>query len=426
MPDQTSDPTGEPLRALIERELPDIVTIRRDLHRHPELMFQEHRTSDVVRRELDALDIPYRAGLAGGTGVVAYLPSTRPPGKAGPSIALRADMDALPITEQSGAEYASENEGVMHACGHDGHTATLLGAMRVLARTLDRPNPVTLIFQPAEEGGRGGARMVEDGALAGGAEIEGIGGAMPRIDRIYGLHGWPTLPRGHIATRAGTLLAAVAMFDAQIIGKGGHAALPERTRDPVLAAAHAVTALQGIVARMVDPLDAAVVSVTSIDAGAAKNVIPERVSLRGTLRALTDERLADVSERVAHILHSTAHAFDCRATYTPEFVSPATENDAVEAERVLRLARSAYGAEQVHIVERPTMGGEDFAFYGREAKACFFLLGLCPPGEDPMARPQLHQPDFDFDDGAIAAGIEMFCRLALEPESSLQGGPSER
>ncbi len=412
------DPSPEILRSLIELELPEVIAIRRDLHRYPELMYKENRTSDVVRRELDAFDIPYRAGLAGGTGIVAYLPATTPIEARGPSIALRADMDALPITETTGAEYSSENAGVMHACGHDGHTATLIGAMRVLSKIERRPNPITLIFQPAEEGGQGGARMIDDGALLGreapNVKVEGIDAFCPPVEKIYGLHGWPNLPRGHIATRAGTLLAAVGMFEAEIIGRGGHAALPERTRDPVLAAAHAVTALQSIVARNIDPLDSAVVSVTSIDTGAAKNVIPERVSLRGTFRALTDERLSEISERVAHVLESTASTFGCSVNYEPEFVSPATENDADEAERVLRLAGAAFGEASAHVIDRPTMGGEDFAFYGREAQACFFLLGLCPPGADPRTRPQLHQPDFDFDDGALEAGIEMFCRLALE------------
>ncbi len=397
------------LESIVHGVLPHVVALRHELHEYPELMYQEHATAALVRRELDAMDVPYRAGLAGGTGIVAHLPATGGHAEASAPdvVALRADMDALPIHEATGRTWTSRNDGVMHACGHDGHTAILLGAARVLAALPDRIRPVTFVFQPAEEGGAGGQRMVEDGALAG----ETGGGIGPPASRIYGLHGWPSMPVGHVGTRPGPLLAACRQFQIRVRGQGGHAALPEKTRDPLLAAAHVVTALQTVVARNVDPLDAAVVTVASMHAGTAHNIIAAEAQLGGTIRALRNEVGERLVERIETIAQDVAAGLGCTATVTWEQGFPVTRNDAELAERVLKIARGAFGEQRTSVVARPTMGAEDFAFYGDAVPACFYFLGLEP--KDGVS-PQLHQPDFDFNDDALATGVELMVRLALE------------
>ncbi|MEC9374549.1 MAG: amidohydrolase, partial [Planctomycetota bacterium] len=266
----------ERIRSLIREAQADLVRIRRDLHAHPELGYQEQRTSGVVQAELKRLGIEHVAGVAGGTGVVAHLPATDA-AAVRPAVGLRADMDALPIVEATGVAHASTNEGVMHACGHDGHTTMLLGAARVLSAMAHRPNPVTFLFQPAEEGGAGGERMCQDGAMEG--RIIG-----PKVGRVFGLHGWPDISVGHVASRPGPLLAAVDTFDVTLRGVGGHAAYPHYTVDPVIAACHCVTALQTIASRNTDPLDPIVVSVTGGQAGSADNVIPNSARFFGTVR----------------------------------------------------------------------------------------------------------------------------------------------
>lgn len=406
-PKPVPDPTADPIPELVAEILPRIRDLRRDLHRHPELMYREHRTGAVVQAALDALDVPYRAGLARGTGVVAHLPATVPPERAGEAVALRADMDALPIDEATGAAHASEVPGVMHACGHDGHTAMLVGAAEVLSRLDHRPRPVTFLFQPAEEGGAGALRMVEDGAL-GGDEAGGLG---PRVGRVYGLHGWPDLAVGHVATRPGPLLAACHRFDVVVHGRGGHAAHPERTVDPVVAAAHMVAAVQTVVSRTVGPHDAAVVTVASIVAGSAFNVVPDQARLVGTTRAFDDDVMRAVREGVERTMTGVAAGLGCRAEVAWDDGFPVTSNDPSLAETFFAVARAHLGEGRVELAS-PSTGSEDFAYYARQAPSCFFLLGLRPSGA--ATSPQLHQPDFDFNDDALATGIEALCRLALE------------
>ena len=283
----TNDETR--VRELIGHELSGLVELRRALHAKPELMFEERETSARVTRELEAIGLTYKAGLAApkagdvGTGVLAHLPATEGGGQL--AVALRADMDALPIVEETGAAHASTTPGVMHACGHDGHTTILIGAARVLAKLEHRPNPVTFVFQPAEEGGAGGDKMVRDGALAG----EAGGGLGPKVARIYGLHGWPQLPLGVVSTRSGPMLASTDEFEVVIHGSSGHAAWPHGAADPIVAAAAVIQALQTIVSRNTAPLDSAVVTVGAVHAGEANNVIPATAMLRGTVRSLRDE-----------------------------------------------------------------------------------------------------------------------------------------
>jgi amidohydrolase len=390
------------LRTLIAEELPRVVEIRRDLHRHPEIMYEEVRTSGVVQRELTAAGIGFRAGLAGGTGVAAHLP-----GRATTATALRADMDALPIVEQSGKAWASTIPGRMHACGHDGHTAMLIGAARVLKRLsaeTELPRPVTFVFQPAEEGGAGGKRMVDEGVLTGE-----LGGAP--ADIIFGVHGWPELRQGEVGTRVGPLLSASDRWEIVVHGRGAHAAWPHRSADPIVCAAATVQALQTLVSRNVDPLDSAVVSVTVLEAGSAFNVIPDRAVLKGTLRTLSEATRLSLRDRIGQVAAGVAAAHGCTAAYDFRFGYPVTSNDAGAVEVFTRAAEGAFGPARTRTVERPVMGGEDFAFYGQQVPACFWVLGLIPPGAETF--PPLHAPDFDFNDDALATGVEMFCRLAL-------------
>jgi amidohydrolase len=395
------------LAEAIALEVPSLVAIRRDLHAHPGLAFEETHASEVVRRELSRAGIPFAAGIAG-TGVVAWiLPETPAPHD---GIAFRADLDALPIAEEGDLSYASRVPGRMHACGHDGHTTILLGAARVLARLRSRlPRPVKLIFQPAEETGAGAERMIEAGALD-----ERTGGV--RIARAFGVHGWPALPLGVVATRPGPLMAATDRFRIVVRGRGGHGSSPEATADPIVAAAHIVAALQTVVSRNVSPLATAVLSVGSFRAGEAPNVIPEEAILEGTIRTHDDGTSALVVRRLEEVAEGTARALGTGAQVEVTRTVPATTNDE-EATRFLQEALatgSAGGLQEVRVLESPVMASEDFSVYGRHVPACFFFLGLRAPGKPPP--PGLHTPRFDFNDAAIAPGVEAFCRLALRAE----------
>lgn len=394
------------VRPLVDRELESLISIRRDLHAHPELGFEEVRTSRVVQRELAKLGVPFKAGLAKGTGVVAHLPASDPSRASAPAVALRADMDALPITELTGRPYASKTPGVMHACGHDGHTTILLGAARVLAQ-VHRPNPVTLVFQPAEEGGAGGEKMCQDGALGG----EGRGGLGPPVGRIFGLHGWPQFPLGQVASKPGAMLAAVDDFIVDVEGTGGHAAYPHLGTDPILAASHVITALQSIASRNVGPLDNVVVTVGQIEGGTANNIIPASVRFIGTVRTLKAETRKLAKERFFGVVENTCRALGCRAKIQWHDSYPVTVNDASLTEEFFQTARATMDSSKVVRVENATMGGEDFAYYGALAPACFFFLGLRPAGAETF--PTLHQPDFDFNDDALGLGIELMCAMAL-------------
>lgn len=398
------------IKSLIGSALPELVAIRHDLHAHPELMWQEERTSALVQRELAALGIEYKSGLAGGTGVVGYLPATT--GEAGArSVALRADMDALPITEETGLPYSSTRDGVMHACGHDGHTTILLGAARTLAAIEERPNPVTFVFQPAEEGGGGGQRLCAEGMLKGGTKNDDTSGLGNPVGRIYGLHGWPSEPVGTVTTRPGPLMASTDEFLITVRGRGGHAAWPHLANDPVVAASAIVMSLQTIVSRSTSPVDSAVCTIGRIAGGTVDNVIPEAVELEGTTRALTPEMRALAEERVRTIAEQVARAHGCTAQIRWNVGYPVVKNDKDMTGRFFELAREVLGETNVRLAETPVMGGEDFAYYAEHVPACFYFLGLRAEGA--AGHPELHTPRFDFNDDAIATGVEMMARLAL-------------
>jgi amidohydrolase len=312
-------------------------------------------------------------------------------------------MDALPIEERTGKAYASRTPGVMHACGHDGHTSMLIGAARVLAKMPERENNVLFVFQPAEEGGAGGEKMCLDGCLSGTVLGEAA-------DMVYGLHGWPEMALGTVGTRTGPLLAATDEFTVRIVGKGGHAAYPHLCVDPIVTAAQMVTSLQTICSRRTNPLDSVVCTVGSIHAGHASNVIPDAAEIVGTIRTLkaTTRTMAEAEFR--RIVNGVAGAMGATAEIAWHVGYPVTENHPEPTERFRRIAREALGAERVIEREHPTMGGEDFSFYGKYAPACFFFLGLRPAGMERF--PNLHTPEFDFNDEALPVGMEMMVRLA--------------
>lgn len=381
----------------------------------------ERRTSQVVQKELTRLGIAFKAGLGGGTGVVAHLAATvKGEHKA---IAFRADMDALPIQEQTGAAWASQTPGVMHACGHDGHTTILLGTARILAGLKHRPRPVTFVFQPAEEHGGGGDIMCREGIMEGGVAGKHGGGLGPAVSEIFGLHGWPQLPLGTVATRVGPLMAAVDDFVVTFRGTQCHGAYPHLGADPIVAAAQTVTALQTIASRNVGPLDSVVVTVGQINAGTANNIIPETCTIVGTVRTLKNDTKAIAKKRFFEIVEGTAKAMGCVAEIDWQEGYPVTENNERSTEHFLALAKRVLGPSRVIRAEHPTMGGEDFSFYGKHVPACFFFMGLNPNisgmskasgGNADGKFPSLHQPTFDFNDDAIPTGIELFCSLALD------------
>jgi amidohydrolase len=405
-----STTTDHSILSLIEEHLEEITTIRRDLHAHPQILFTEEYASKVIQDELSKLGISFRANMGGkepgtGTGVIAHIPATAE--SPGECIGLRADMDALPITELNTFDHQSTHPGQMHACGHDGHTAILLGAARVLCALDHRPNPVTLVFQPAEEGGGGGEKMVRDGALVG----DPTNGYGPPIARMYGLHGWPGFQLGTVGTKPGALLAATDTFDITISGIQGHAAYPHLCNDPIVASAQIISAAQSLVSRTTSPTDSLVITFGAVHSGTAYNVIPETASLKGTVRTLNMDTREITKARFFELVESTAKAMGCSAEITWNNGYPVTKNDPAETDRVTQIAQQATLTTSFEVVPEPSMGGEDFAYYGLEVPACFYLIGLNESETEPY--PGLHTPTFDFNDKAIGIGMEMMCLLAL-------------
>jgi len=371
-----------------------IAALRRDLHAHPELAFDELRTSDAVAAALNRLDIEVQRGLAR-TGVVGRL---RMGTGQGPAIGLRADMDALPLAELNSFPHRSRHEGRMHACGHDGHTAMLLGAAEVLAANrANGPNGIVhFIFQPAEEHEGGGRVMVEEGLFE----------RFP-MQRVFGMHNWPGLPAGSFAIMAGPVMAGTDRFEITITGRGGHAAMPHQARDTVLAGAALVQSLQQLVSRAVDPQDAAVVSVTRFHAGGqADNILPETAVLGGTVRTF-DPRMQQMLEaglrRICQGIE-LAHGVEIDVDYQRGY--PPTINDA-QATTLCREVARQVGGEQALVAAKPSMGAEDFAYLANVVPGCYVWLGN-GPGEGGC---MLHSPHYDFNDAIIPMGIRYWVRL---------------
>jgi amidohydrolase len=372
---------------------PEIAGWRRELHMIPELLFDTHKTSAFVADKLKSFGCDEVVTGIGRTGVVGVIKGRH--GK-GPVVGLRSDMDALPITEETGLEYASKIPGRMHACGHDGHTAMLLGAARHLCETRNFRGQVAVIFQPAEEGGAGGLEMVKDGL-------------MERFDiqSVYGLHNWPGLPVGQFALRAGALMAAMDVFSITIRGKGGHAALPHLTVDPIFIGSQIISALQGIASRNADPLESVVVSVTQFNAGEVHNVIPQSAKLTGTVRSLKRELRDLAMANLRRTAEGVAAALGGEAIVSDEQVLPypVTFNHAGETAVAAAAARNVAGEKSVNDNYPPDMGSEDFSFMLEARPGAMILMGN---GDSAFC----HHPAYNFNDEAIPYGISYWVHLA--------------
>lgn len=369
--------------------LEPLIHFRRDIHAHPELAYQEHRTASHIAAALRELNLEVHTEI-GGTGIVASLTC----GTSMRSIGLRADMDALPIQEETGLPYASQHTGVFHGCGHDGHVAMLLGAARHLARRRNFDGTVHFIFQPAEEGQGGARAMIEDGLFE----------RFP-CDRVFALHNWPGLPAGTIATRPGPIMAAADKFEITVEGRGGHAAMPHITPDAILAASDLVTQLNAVVSRRIAPTATAVLSVTHIEGGSSHNVLPAKVQLTGTVRTF-DSAVQDTIEASLHqITEGVASASGTRIAVHYDRYYPATINHAVAAEEA--LAAAAEVAEALQAPE-PAFTSEDFGFMLQSCEGAYIWLGQ---GRDGNEVP-LHHPRYDFNDDVLATGIRLHVALA--------------
>lgn len=370
-----------------------LVEWRRKLHQKPELGFQEHITAQFIQQKLEEWQIPHQTAIAK-TGIVATIKSHSP----GKILAIRADIDALPIQEANEVPYRSQHDGKMHACGHDGHTAIALGTAYYLAQHRDNwAGTVKIIFQPAEEGPGGAKPMIEAGVLHN-----------PDVDAIIGLHLWNNLPLGTIGVRSGALMAAVECFRCQILGKGGHGAMPHQTVDSIVVASQIVNALQTIVSRNVNPLDAAVVTIGEFHAGTALNVIADTANLSGTIRYFDSKLETLISQRLEAIISSICqmHGADYKLDHWQLY--PPTINDSAIAELVRSVAAEVVETPIGVVPECQTMGGEDMSFFLQQVPGCYFFLGSANP-EQGLAYPH-HHPRFDFDETALGMGVEIFVR----------------
>ncbi|MDP6570222.1 MAG: amidohydrolase [Candidatus Marinimicrobia bacterium] len=368
-----------------------IISTRRDIHQHPELAFEEHRTAKLVADHLESLGIDVQTGV-GKTGVVGILKGKN----TGKTIALRADMDALPMQETSDVPYKSKNDGVMHACGHDGHTAMLLGAAEILSKNREKLNgTVKFLFQPAEEG-QGGARyMIKDGALEG-------------VDEVYGIHLWNYQEFGTLGVKPGPIMAAADLFEITIHGKGGHGATPQGTKDAVVISSHLVQTLQTIVSRNTNPIESTVVTIGQINGGYNFNIIADTVNMKGTARAYTEENRQLIKTRMAEVIKGTEQIFSCKIDFDYEDGYPPTINDPDAADTLLNAAQKIVGEGAGY--PYLSMGGEDFSYMLQEVPGCFFLVGSSPMNREPLSVPH-HCSHFDIDEQALLVGSSVYLQI---------------
>ena len=374
----------------VESIAEEIISIRRDIHQHPELGFEVHRTAEIVANKLNELGMDVQTGI-GKTGVVGNLRCG-----AGPTIALRADMDALPVQETGDCEYKSVNDGVMHACGHDGHTAMLLGAAKVLSGQRDQINgTVRFLFQPAEEGEGGARYMIEDGCLEG-------------VDEAYGIHLWNYQKYGEVGVKEGPILAAADQFQITIKGLGGHGAAPQGSVDAVVVSAHLITALQTIVSRNTNPLESTVVSIGMINGGYNFNIIADEIVLKGTARAYTEENRILIKTRMQEIIDGIGQTFGAAIEFDYRDGYPPTINAEAAFEKLLASATKIVGdgAGYPYL----SMGGEDFSYYAQKVPGCFFFVGSAPEDQPFRSVPQ-HCSHFDIDERALMVGSSIFVQL---------------
>ncbi|MEB2348570.1 MAG: M20 family metallopeptidase [Comamonadaceae bacterium] len=388
----------------IAREAGTIATLRRDIHAHPELCFEERRTADVVAERLAAWGIPVHRGM-GTTGVVGIVQG-RDGGSCGRALGLRADMDALPMREFNTFAHASRHAGKMHACGHDGHTAMLLAAGQYLAAHRDFDGTVYLIFQPAEEGGGGAREMMKDGLFERFA-----------MQAVFGMHNWPGMAVGTFAVSGGPVMASSNEFKITVRGKGGHGGMPHLGIDPVPVACQMVQAFQTIISRNRKPVDAGVISVTMIHAGEATNVVPDTCELQGTVRTFTVELLDLIERRMREVAEHTSAAFGARCEFEFTRNYPATVNSADEAAFAARVMADIVGPEQV-LAQEPTMGAEDFSFMLQAKPGAYVFIGNGEGDHRELGHGAgpctLHNPSYDFNDALIPLGASYWVRLAQQ------------
>ena len=382
--------TAREVQDAIEAFSDELFEIRRDIHAHPELGMEEHRTAELVAKLLESWGIEVHRGV-GGTGVVGVLRQGNAPGRIG----LRADMDALPIEEATGAIYKSKTPGKMHACGHDGHTTMLLGAARYLAETRNFSGTVNFIFPPGEEGAGGAEAMLKDGLFE----------RFP-CDTIYGMHNRPGAPVGHFSITPGTAMTAGAFFDITVNGKGAHGARPEASVDPVVAASAITSAIQSIVARNLPPADTAVVSVTKFHAGDAYNVIPQSARLGGTVRTMKRETMETIEKAMGRLVRGVAAGYGAEAEFDFRFIFAPLINDATATEEIADTAAELVGEDKVDRNKPPASASEDFSFMLEKVPGAYINIGN---GEDSAP---VHNPYYDFNDDALPLGAALYARIA--------------
>ena len=378
---------------------PELQQIRRDIHAHPELCFEERRTADVIAQKLTEWGIPVLRGM-GLTGVVGIIRN----GSSDRAIGLRADMDALPVQEINAFAHASRHEGKMHACGHDGHVAMLLGAAHYLSKHRDFDGTVYLIFQPAEEGGGGAQRMMNDGLFE-----------QCPMEAVFGMHNWPGVATGTFGVTAGAMMASSNEFEVIVRGKGAHAAQPHKGIDPIMAAIQIAQSWQTIVTRNKSPIDSAALSITQIHAGSATNVIPDEAVLIGTVRTFTNEVLDLIEERMRSIAVHTASAFDAQVDFRFKRNYPPLINHAKETAFAIEVMKSVVGEQNVDTAIEPTMGAEDFAFMLQEKPGCYVFIGNGEGGHRDSGHGigpcNLHNASYDFNDELLPIGASYWVRL---------------
>lgn len=372
----------------------EIIANRRDFHKYPELGFKEHRTAKVIAEKLKAYGIDVRTGI-GKTGIIGDLHGKG----SGKTIALRADMDALPVQETSDVSYKSQNDGIMHACGHDGHMAMLLGAAKILSQKRDLfKGNIRFIFQPAEEEEGGARYMITDGCLK-------------NVDEIYGMHLWNYQPYGEISVKSEAVMAAADIFDITVKGIGGHGAAPQGTVDAIVAASNLIINLQTIVSRNTDPLESTVITVGKIEGGHGFNIIADEVKLRGTVRAMTEKNRLMVKTRMQEVIDGIAKASGATIELDYQDGYPPTNNDEQATQTVQKVAQKIVGGEIVEPYS--TMSAEDFSYYLQKIPGCFFFIGSAPSDKEPMSVPH-HCSHFDIDERALLVGTSMFVQLIFD------------
>jgi amidohydrolase len=376
----------------------EIKSYRRELHQNPQTSYEETFANDLIQRKLTEWGIPFKAGYAV-TGIVATIEGQK--NDSGKTIALRADMDALNVTETADRAWASKFPGKMHACGHDGHTAMLLGAAKYLSDTRNFNGTVHLIFQPAEEGGAGAIRMIEEGLFKD-----------YKIDAVFGMHNWPGMKRGTIGLRPGPIMASSDTFEIMVTGKGGHAAMPNRAVDPVVIAAHIITTLQTVVSREIDPVDQAVLSITNINAGTgADNVIPDTALLTGTFRTFQVATRQHIARRIDEIASAIASTMGGKADTTVFNGYDPTINSKPESIFCADICRTLVGAENVNDDVEPCMGAEDFGAMLQQVPGCYIWMGQAEDDSTSPHNKGLHTGGYDFNDEIIPLGVEYWARL---------------